>query len=67
MLRTKNYFSSVWLSYTLKYFDAQDNTVLVAYENDPDAQEAAAKIITGDLIRKVDCLFDNYLYNIFIS
>lgn len=34
--------------YSLKFFDKSD-TFLVAYENDPDAQKAAAQILTGNL------------------
>lgn len=34
--------------YSLKYFEDVP-TIIMAYEDDPDAQEAAAKIITGEL------------------
>lgn len=34
--------------YSLKYFE-DIPTIIMAYEDDPDAQEAAAKIITGEL------------------
>lgn len=34
--------------YSLKFFDKQD-AIIMAYEDDPDAQEAAADVITGKL------------------
>jgi hypothetical protein len=37
--------------YALKYFKDQ-RTVLVAYENDPDAQEAAYRVLTGQQAAK---------------